>query len=97
MLRVISYVVVLLLVVFGVVFSYLNATPVPVNYLVGMKAISLSLLLICSFGFGLFLGFILLVASWIRFKNRIRKYKRNLRYSQKEIEQLHASATKNNP
>jgi uncharacterized membrane protein YciS (DUF1049 family) len=92
MLKVFFYIVFFLLVVFGVTFSYLNAAPVAVNYLIGERFISLSLLLICSFGFGLFLGFILLVASWLRFKNRIRKLKRGLRHSQKEIEQLHAAA-----
>jgi uncharacterized membrane protein YciS (DUF1049 family) len=94
MLRVISYIVVLLLIVFGVVFSYLNAAPVTLNYLVGAKSVSLSLLLLCSFGFGLFLGFILLTVSWVGFKNKTRKLRKNLRVSQKEIEQLHTTITK---
>lgn len=68
--RIFSYIVAIILIVFGLTFSLLNASPVMLNYYIGSAKISLSLLLILTVGLGMLIGFIVLLGPILRLKKR---------------------------
>lgn len=74
--RILTFILIIIIAIFGLSFALLNATPVSFNYYVGTVTLSLSLLLILCLGLGIIVGMILLIPSLIRLKNnnyRLRK------------------------
>lgn len=86
--RVFSYVVIIIVVCFGIVFAALNANVVAFNYYLGTKQIPLSLLLVMAFGGGTILGFIFALPHWFRLKRDKRKLKARIKLMEKEIDNL---------
>ena len=54
--RIITGIVVVILILLGITFAILNATPVSLNYYIGISEISLSLLLVLVLLLGIVLG-----------------------------------------
>jgi len=77
--RILTYILVIIIAIFGLSFALLNATPVTFNYYIGTISLSLSLLLILCLGIGIIIGMILLLPSLIRLKNINYNLKRQLK------------------
>src|SRR5205823_4907907 len=88
--RIISYIVILLIVVFGVSFATLNSETVTINYYFGQSTLPLSLLLVLIFACGALIGMI--VGFWLLIKAKIINYRlrQRLNLAEKEIENLRA-------
>lgn len=88
--RVLSYIFLLLIIVFGVTFAILNLETVTINYYFGQNTLPLSLLLVLVFALGsltsIIVGcFLLIKAKLINYRLRQR-----LTLAEKEIENLRA-------
>lgn len=86
--RILSYLVLLAIMLTGLTFASLNATPVVFNYYLGSKTITLSLLLVFAFGGGIFLGLLVSIFSWIRVKRDNFQLKSRLKLVEKEVKNL---------
>lgn len=86
--RVISYLILLVIVLVGLTFASLNSTSVAFNYYLGTKNIPLSLLLVFTFGSGIFLGLLMAILTWIKSKIDTAKLKSRLKVVEKEVENL---------
>lgn len=86
--RIISYVFLLILMLFGITFATLNANPVVFNYYFNSKQISLALLLVAALGIGILLGFIFMLFTLIKLKKDNYQLKSRLKVVEKELENL---------
>ncbi len=86
--RVFSYVVLLLIMVLGLIFAILNSAQVSFNYYLGVKQISLSLLLVLTLGVGIIIGFIFTLISVIKQKKENYRLKTRIKDIEKELENL---------
>lgn len=88
--RVITYLIVLLIILFGMTFATLNSDSVTVNYYIGEHTLPLSLLLVITFSLGclfaMTIGFYLLLKT----KLEIHRLSQRLHLAEKEIENLRA-------
>lgn len=94
--RIISYLVILLIIVFGVTFATLNSTQVTVNYYVAQSTLPLSLLLALVFSGGCVVG--VLVGLWLLLKAKMknRRLRQRLSLAEKEIANLRAIPLQDN-
>lgn len=86
--RVFSYVILIIIMLFGLVFAALNSELVTFHYYLGTKQVALSLLLVFTFGFGILLGFIFTVLSVIKAKKENCRLKARIKNIEKELENL---------
>ena len=88
--RIISYIFLFVIILFGIVFAALNSESVTINYYVGQSTLPLSLLLVLVFAFGCLIG--MLVGFWLLIKSKISNHRLRHRLSlaEKEIENLRA-------
>lgn len=88
--RIISYIFILVIVLFGMTFATLNSESVTINYYLGQSTLPLSLLLVLIFAFGCLIGMI--VGFWLLIKSKIINYRlrQRLNLAEKEIENLRA-------
>jgi putative membrane protein len=70
--RIISYIFLLLILLLGLSFAALNADPVSINYYVGKGTYPLSLLLVCTLGIGILLGFLACLFPLLKLKKENR-------------------------
>ena len=87
MVRILSYLFLLLIVVLGFTFALLNATPVNINYYIGSAVMPLSMLLFISFVTGLLLAILISLIWILRLKRRVY----TLRHQKKQLEHEIAS------
>lgn len=83
--RIFSYVLSLLVLIFGLTFSALNANQVLFNYYLGSKQISLAVLLVAAFGVGIVVGFMSTLFSILRLKREAYHLKSRLKTTEKEL------------
>lgn len=88
--RVVTTILYLVLIILGVSFALLNATPVKVNFYVTHFTISISVLMTLMLGVGLVLGLILFLGRYWRLKAEHRKIKHQLKLMETEIKNLRA-------
>lgn len=88
--RIVTYLFLVLLVCFALIFSALNADPVDVNYYLGTKRLPLSLLTILSFIFGGMLGLLTAFITYIKLKYVNRCLRHRLNLVEKELSNLRA-------
>jgi putative membrane protein len=88
--RIISYFLVLVIVLFGISFATLNSESVTINYYLGQSTFPLSLLLVLGFALGCLIG--ILAGFWLLIKAKIANHRLRSRLSlaEKEIENLRA-------
>lgn len=77
--RIFSYITLFIILLLGITFASLNAETVTLNYYVGSKSMSLSLLLVIFLGVGVLLGLIVTIAPMLRLKNKNRRLKNQLK------------------
>jgi lipopolysaccharide assembly protein A len=88
--RIITYLVLLLLVLIGITFAALNASPVLINYYVGSSKLPLSLLLVLSLVLGIVLGMLISVLPYLRLHNKNRRLRQRLKVVEEELTNLRA-------
>ena len=88
--RVISYILAGVVLLVGITFAILNATPVTINYYIGTSQLALSMLLIITLAFGVLLGLIACSVLLVRYKRRVRKLTKRTQAAEKEVANLRA-------
>lgn len=88
--RIISYFILIIIVLFGMTFATLNSESVTINYYFAQSSMPLSLLLVLVFASGCFVGMV--VGLWLLIKAKLKSYrlKQKLGTAEKEIENLRA-------
>lgn len=88
--RIISYIFLFIILLFGMTFAALNSESVTVNYYLGQSSLPLSLLLVLVFAAGCLIGMI--VGIWLLIKSKMINYRirQKLALAEKEIENLRA-------
>ena len=77
--RIFFYFLITLVVLFGIIFAALNATPVMLHYYVGTKEFPLSFLLAFSFTMGVILGWLSSLTMVLRAKRKIFQLKHQMK------------------
>ncbi|MBS0358836.1 MAG: LapA family protein [Proteobacteria bacterium] len=88
--RIFSYLILLLLLLIGVTFACLNATPVPIHYYLGDATLPLSLLLVLVLGIGIFLGLLAGFSMFLKQKKITKQLKNRIKIVEQEVENLRA-------
>ena len=83
--RIITYIVAIILILFGLTFALLNATAVKLNYYVGTTEISLSLLLILTVGLGILIGFIVSLGPVLKLKRKNYQLRTRVKQLEQEV------------
>lgn len=86
--RIIGFIVILLVVLFGLSFSLLNAAPVEVDYYFGVVNLPLSLLMVISLIIGALAGVIACMSMVMGRTGENRRLRRRLSDSEKELNEL---------
>lgn len=86
--RIFSYIILLMLMLFGLTFASLNSAPVVFNYYLGTKQIALSLLLVLTLGVGIVIGIVFTLFPVIKLKNDNRRLRAKIKIAEKEVENL---------
>lgn len=88
--RIISYFLFLIIVIFGMTFATLNSESITINYYFYQTTLPLSLLLVIVLALGCFLGII--VGLWLVLKAKMKVYRmrQKLSMAEKEIANLRA-------
>ena len=90
MLRLLYLFLFLLLIVAGIAFAVLNATPVAFNYYFDTRQIPLSLILILAISVGAILGVLASIGLVIRLKREVSQLKKSVSLAEKEVMNLRA-------
>ena len=93
--RIVSYLFLLIIVIFGMTFATLNSESVTINYYFDQSTLPLSLLLVLVFALGCLIGII--VGGWLLIKAKMNNYRlqKRLNLAEKEIENLRAIPLQN--
>jgi putative membrane protein len=86
--RVITYLIAIFILLFGITFAILNAEPVSINYYVAQRTMPLSLLLVMTFIFGCLIGLMATFVIYIKQKSQIHHLKHRIKTMEKEITNL---------
>lgn len=79
--RIFSYIILLVIILLGITFAALNAETVNLNYYLGIRPISLSLLLALCLGVGVLIGLILALFPLLRLKRDNYRLKNQVKSS----------------
>lgn len=88
--RIISYLFILIVILFGISFAVLNLDAVTINYYFGQSSLPLSLLLVLVFALGCLIGMVVGFLLLLKAKLRNYRLRQRLRLAEKEIENLRA-------
>lgn len=88
--RFVSYFFLLVIILFGITFSILNANSVTINYYLGERNMPLSLLLAIAFSVGCLVGIIVGFCLLVKIKMKNYRLRQRLTLAEKEIENLRA-------
>ncbi len=88
MARVFGFLFILALVVLGLSFAVLNATPVTFNYYFGFREIPLSLIVVLSILSGALLSVVVSVGTIVRLKSNASRLKKQLETMRRDEEQI---------
>ena len=82
--RILSYILLLLVILFGITFACLNAEAVTINYYFNTKLIPLSLLLTITLFLGVVTGFICSISIYFRLKGENLRLLRQIKLLEKQ-------------
>lgn len=94
--RVLSYIIILLLIIFGTMFAVLNANTVEFNYYLGRANLALSLLLVISLFIGVLFGACICSLRLMAQYFSIRRLRHQLKQVQQEVKNLRDIPIKDN-
>lgn len=83
--RIFTYFIAIILIILGLSFALLNASPVKLNYYIGTASISLSLLLVLTVGLGILIGFIVSIGSLLKQKKKNYHLKSRIKQLESQI------------
>lgn len=88
--RIFRFILLVIIILFGISFATLNSAQVAINYYFGSAIMPLSLLLACAFALGTLIT--ILFTAWIVMKAKImaHRLRKRLLLAEKEIENLRA-------
>lgn len=86
--RVLMLVTYLVLIIIGVSFAALNASPVQVNFYFKTVSMPISVLMTVMLGTGTLIGFLLFIFRYWHLKIECRKMRNQLKLTEKEIKNL---------
>lgn len=92
--RIITLVSSFIIIILGVTFAFLNATPVIVNYYVGSSEMPLSILLVSVLGIGSMLGLLIGFVAVVKLKFVNMRLRRHLESIEREISRSGVSVKK---
>jgi putative membrane protein len=95
--RILTYLFLILLVLFALTFAGLNAEPVTINYYLGKSELPLSLLAILSFILGGLLGLLMAFTIYIKLQYANRRLRHRLKLVEEELVNLRALPLKDHP
>ena len=93
--RIFTYFILLLVVLFGITFALLNAEPIIINYYIGTTESPLSLLLVIAFVAGGFLGMVVCLLPYFHLKSKNRQMRRRLKLLEEEVTNLRTMPLRN--
>lgn len=88
--RILTYLFLIVLILFAFTFAVLNAEPVSINYYLGKTQLPLSLLLILSFILGGLFGLLTAFTIYVKLKYTNRRLKHRLKLVEEELINLRA-------
>lgn len=86
--RLVTLIFYLVIIVVGVIFAWLNAEQVTINYYLGVSKFPLSLLLIGLFASGVCLGLAIGFVASLKLKLENRRLKKNIDLTKQEVTKL---------
>ncbi|MCW5588631.1 MAG: DUF1049 domain-containing protein [Legionellales bacterium] len=86
--RIIRYSILFILLILGVTFACLNASPVMVHYYIGNKELPLALLLAFALGGGAFLGIMISLFPLLRLKTENFRLRQRIKTAEQEVANL---------
>ena len=86
--RLLGFVSLIVLVVFGLSFAVLNAQPVSLNYYFGYRDIPLSMVVVLSLAVGAGIGILFSLGVILRLKQQLARLRGNLQAARKQADQL---------
>lgn len=88
--RILKFIFILIIALFGVTFACLNAQPVAINYYIGNAQIPLSLLLALTLIIGSILGLFAMISLYLHQKTNNLRLEHRLKLAEKELANLRA-------
>lgn len=88
--RIISYIIAIIVIFFGVTFAVLNSESISINYYFNQRMMPLSLLLVLVFTFGCLIGIAASLGLLLKAKLYNYRLQQRLTLAEKEIENLRA-------
>jgi len=89
MARLFGFLLLIVLVVFGLSFAVLNAEPVSLNYYFGYREIPLSMVVVLSLAVGAVIGVLVSMGMILRLKQQLGGLRRKLQVAEKRGDLLH--------
>jgi len=86
--RILTYIILLIILIFGISFACVNADPVTVHYYIGAHTLPLSMLLVLTFALGCILGLLAGATIYIKQKIRNRGLQQRIDIAEKELTNL---------
>ena len=86
--KLLSHLMMLVILAVGVTFAMLNGEVVTFHYYLGVRQISLALLLVGAFGAGILLTILFMSIVTLRLKHEKRKLRKQLKEARQEIDNL---------
>lgn len=86
--RLISFVLVLTLVLFGLAFAVINAKPVELNYFLATREVPLAMTLVLTLVCGALIGLLFSMGMVIRLKRETLRLRRQIRLAEQEVSNL---------
>jgi putative membrane protein len=88
--RLISFIIFLITIIFGLIFAVLNAEPVAFNYYLGKGEFPLSLILVITLAIGAVLGVLGSLTVVLKSKRELAKVRKTAKLQEKEVMNLRA-------
>lgn len=86
--RLVSFVLVLILAIFGIAFAVINAKPVELNYFLATREVPLAMTLVLTLVFGALIGLLFSLGMVIRLKRETLRLRRQVRLAEQEVTNL---------
>jgi putative membrane protein len=87
-LRLFGYLLLVILIVFGLSFAVLNAEPVSLNYYFGSSDVPLSMIVVLSLAAGALIGLLVSMGTILRLRQQRAKLRKQLQRAERAADQL---------
>lgn len=84
--RYISYIVLIIILIIGISFAILNASPVTVDYYAAKTTLPLSIVIFGSFVLGIIVGILVMLPKWLSARFSIRRLRKQVKQQSDAVE-----------